>query len=47
MECCLRLLASEKVLGRVYETLVPSDPPLPYHVAILVDKTLVFRHPRL
>ena len=34
----LELLASPKVLGSVYEALVPKDPPLPYYVAILVDR---------
>ncbi|CAJ1362816.1 unnamed protein product [Effrenium voratum] len=34
----LELLASPKVLGGTYEVVVPKDPPLPYYVAILLDK---------
>eukprot|EP00913_Durusdinium_trenchii_P014316 g13431.t1 len=34
----LELLSSDKVLGAAYEVLVPKDPPLPYYVAMLVDK---------
>ena len=34
----LRLLSSDKVLGSAYEVVVPQNPPLPYYVAILLDK---------
>ena len=33
-----RLLSSNKVLGSCYDVLVPKNPPLPYYVAILLDK---------
>lgn len=34
----LELLSSDKVLGSAYEVVVPQNPPLPYYVAILLDK---------
>ena len=34
----LELLSSNKVLGSCYDVLVPKNPPLPYYVAILLDK---------
>jgi len=34
----LQLLSANQVLGSVYEVFVPDDPPLPYYVAILLDK---------
>lgn len=32
------MLSSDKVLGSAYEVVVPQNPPLPYYVAILLDK---------
>ncbi|OLQ15685.1 Tyrosyl-DNA phosphodiesterase 2 [Symbiodinium microadriaticum] len=34
----LELLAAPQTLGTEYEILVPKDPPLPYYVAILLDR---------
>lgn len=34
----LELLSSKQVLGSSYEVVVPQNPPLPYYVAILLDK---------
>lgn len=37
----LQLLAAEQVLGSAYRIVVPQDPPMPYYVAILLDKKRV------
>eukprot|EP00439_Symbiodinium_sp_Y106_P038888 s2565_g4.t1 len=34
----LELLAAPQILGTEYEILVPKNPPLPYYVAILLDR---------
>lgn len=34
----LQLLDAKQVLGSAYDFLVPKDPPMPYYVAILLDK---------
>lgn len=34
----LQLLSAEQVLGSAYDVVVPDDPPMPYYVAILLDK---------
>ncbi|CAE7551941.1 tdp2 [Symbiodinium natans] len=34
----LELLAAPQVLGTEYEVLVPRDPPVPYYVAMLLDR---------
>jgi len=39
----LELLGAKQVLGSSYEVIAPEDPPLPYYVAILLDKERVRR----